>query len=105
MLGSKNIRTSEAAPVKSRRSPARATNPGRAITPVLAASCRPSSSSLHYLLVEVQRHDQYCSTHYLNWPAPLVERTLIPIELPFRNRSRDPPGTRACPCFLDLCGI
>jgi hypothetical protein len=38
----KNIRTSEAAPVKSRRSPARATNPGRATTPVSAASCLSS---------------------------------------------------------------
>jgi hypothetical protein len=46
VVGSKNIRTSEAAPVKSRRSPARATNAGRAITPVPAASCRPSPSSV-----------------------------------------------------------
>src|SRR5215210_269308 len=51
-----NIRAGEAAPVGSRRSPARATNAGRAITPACAASCRPSSSSLPYLLVEVQRH-------------------------------------------------
>jgi hypothetical protein len=46
LVGSKNIRTSEAAPVKSRRSPARATNAGRATTPVPAASCRPRSSSI-----------------------------------------------------------
>jgi hypothetical protein len=59
----KNIRTSEAAPVRIRRSPARATDPGRATTPVPAASCRPSSSSLPYLLDEVQRHEQHCSTH------------------------------------------
>src|SRR5215210_4796498 len=43
--GGKNIRTGEAAPIGSRRSPARATNPGRATTPVLGASCRSSSSS------------------------------------------------------------
>src|SRR5688500_15883039 len=42
--------------VGSRRSPARATNAGRATTPARAASCRPSSSSRSYLLVEVQRH-------------------------------------------------
>src|SRR5919107_868790 len=41
----KNIRAGEAAPIESRRSPARATNAGRATTPVPEASCRPSSSS------------------------------------------------------------
>jgi hypothetical protein len=59
-----NIKASEAAPARSRRSPARATDPGRATTPVPAASCRRSSSSLPYLLLEVQRHERYCSTHY-----------------------------------------
>jgi hypothetical protein len=59
-----NIRTSEAAPARSRRSPARATNVGRATSAAFAASCRPSASSLPYLLDEVQRHEGYCSTHY-----------------------------------------
>src|SRR5215218_4585931 len=54
----RNIRAGEAAPppVGSRRSPARATNASRATTPAFAASYGPSSSSLPYLLDEVQRH-------------------------------------------------
>src|SRR5215211_8218651 len=53
----RNIQAGEAAPpVGSRRSPARATNAGRATTPAFAARCRLSSSSLPYLLDEVQRH-------------------------------------------------
>ena len=32
---------------------------------------------VHYLMVEVQRHEQHCRTHYLNWPALLVGRTLM----------------------------
>jgi hypothetical protein len=55
-LQDKNIRADEAAPVKSRRSSARATDADRATTPAFEASCRPSSSSLPYLLDEVQRH-------------------------------------------------
>src|SRR5919112_5409034 len=51
----RNIRAGEAAPVGSGRSPARATNAGRATTTAFAASYGPSSSSLPYLLVEVQR--------------------------------------------------
>src|SRR5215211_1884686 len=53
----RNIQAGEAAPpVGSRRSPARATNAGRATTPAFAASYGPSSSSLPYLLDEVHRY-------------------------------------------------
>src|SRR5215207_990069 len=68
-----NIRADEAAapPLKSRRSPARATNAGRATTPAFAASCRASSSSLAYLLGEVQRHSNIVA-HITNVTIPLL---------------------------------
>src|SRR5829696_8763508 len=65
VLGSKNIRASKAAPVKSQRSPARATNPGRATTPVPAASCRPFWASVLTSYIEGQcRLLHYCNTHF-----------------------------------------
>src|SRR5215216_2918448 len=67
VLGSKNIRTSKAAPVKSQRSPARATNSGRATTPVPGASCRAFSSSVLTCYIEGQcRLLYYCNTHFKN---------------------------------------
>jgi hypothetical protein len=68
VLGSKNIRASKAAPVKSQRSPARATNPGRATTPVPAASCRPFSALVLTSYLEGQcRLLYYCNTHFKNF--------------------------------------
>src|SRR5215210_4644308 len=68
VLGSKNIRTSKAAPVKSQRLPARATNSGRATTPVPAASCRPFFASVLTSYVEGQcRLLHYCNTHFKNF--------------------------------------
>src|SRR5215217_7120218 len=99
VLGSKNIRTSKAAPVKSQRSPARATNSGRATTPVPAASCRPFSASVLTSYIEGQcRLLLYCNTHFKN----LAYRTLrdrLPLftELPRRallgNSKRRSAGT------------
>src|SRR5919112_3210224 len=86
VLGSKNIRASKAAPVKSQRSPARATNSGRATTPVPAASCWPFSASVLTSYIEGQcRLLLYCNTHFKN----LAYRTLgdgLPLftELPRR---------------------
>src|SRR5215204_7362070 len=67
VLGSKNIRASEAAPVKSQRSPARATDSGRATTPVSEASCRAFSVSVLTSYIEGQcRLLLYCNTHFKN---------------------------------------
>jgi hypothetical protein len=65
VLGCKNIRASEAAPVKSQRTPARATNSGRATVPVLGASCRPFSASVLTSYIEGQcRLLYYCNTNF-----------------------------------------
>src|SRR5215213_1491144 len=94
VLGSKNIqvakifgpaiRASKAAPVKSQRSPARATNPGRATTPVPAASCRPFSASVLTSYVEGQcRLLYYCNTHFKNFAYGKLGGELPPFtELP-----------------------
>src|SRR5215208_7360264 len=67
VLGSKNIRASKAAPVKSQRSLARATDSGRATTPVPAASCRAFSASVLTSYIEGQcRLLPYCNTHFKN---------------------------------------
>jgi hypothetical protein len=60
-----NIRASEAAPVRSQRSLARATNSGRATTPVPMASCRPFSASVLTSYIEGQcRLLHYCNTYF-----------------------------------------
>src|SRR5215208_5121779 len=70
VLGSKNIRASKAAPVKSQRSLARATDSGRTTTPVPAASCRAFSASVLTSYIEGQcrllRLLLYCNTHFKN---------------------------------------
>jgi hypothetical protein len=83
----------------------RATNPGRAIMPVPAATWRPSSSSFPYLLLEVQRHADIVVHVTKTDPHPWPSVLSCPVELPFGNMSGDPPGTRGCPCFLALRGI
>jgi hypothetical protein len=68
VLGCKNIRASEAAPVRSQRTPARATNSGRATTPVPEASCRPFSASVLTSYIEGQcRLLHYCNTYFKNF--------------------------------------
>src|SRR5215208_1702354 len=87
VLGSKNIRASKAAPVKSQRSLARATDSGRATTPVPAASCRAFSVSV--LISYIEEHCRlllYCNTHFKN----LAYRKLGYGLCPFRTYGSGP---------------
>ena len=113
--GGTNIRTGEAAPIRSRRSPARATDPGRATTPVSAASCRSSSSSrflppargtttqtvLYHTLLRLTRS---LSGGVFSCPVDLPEQTASS-DPRFRDWSGDALDSQACTCFLDLLGI
>src|SRR5215203_4929890 len=86
VLGSKTIRASKAAPVKSQRSPARATDSGRATTPVPAASCWPFSVSVLTFYIEGQcRLLLYCNTHFKSLAyRKLRDRLPLFTELPRR---------------------
>jgi hypothetical protein len=58
------MRADEAAPVRRRRSPTRATNAGRAIAPGAAAVSKPSSASILTSYLRYNGVRGYCSTHY-----------------------------------------
>jgi hypothetical protein len=73
----KNTRAGEAAPVKSRRLPARTANADRATSSAPAASCRPSSSSVLSLPgQEVMLETTEAPSSDLRAAAPSTWRTL-----------------------------
>jgi len=73
----KNTRAGEAAPVKSRRSPARTANADRATSSAPAAICRPSSSSVLSLPgQEVMLETTEAPSSDLRAAAPSTWRTL-----------------------------
>ena len=79
--------------------------PGRAITPVPAASCRPSSSS--FLTSYSRYNDTKGIVSHITKTGPHSWWSLLspPVEVAFANRSVDLLGSRAWTWFLDLGGV